>query len=247
MDYDRVRGTYQRFRPYLVLAFPVVAAVLMYVATKTSGWWVVVWFVLAVAAAVTALVLGWRYRQAQPGGWWAWLGFLWACGLLLLVGVSMLAVLTGGLVGVEAALDSAPAHMVRLIGVLDRLDVAVPIGAAGALAALGGIGVLVPLGRSPLSDHIREEIGEVIDFLLVLVGAMSLAVLLGVVAKTDPHLVLAGAVAGGLVPLSVFALAVPLVVGLALRRVWQLLSTEAGAGEAHDADDEAGEPASGCR
>ena len=247
VDYDRVRDTYQRFRPYLAPALPVVAAGLMYVATKTSGGWGVVWFVLAVAAMVAALRLGWRYRLAQPGGWWARLGFLWACVLLLLVGVSMAALLTGGLVGVVAALDSANAQIVRLLGVLDRLDVAVPIGAAGAVAALGGIGVIVPLGRSPLPDHIRKEIGEVITVLLSLVAAMSLAVVLGVVAKTDPPLVLAGAVVGGLVPLSLFALAVPLLVGLALRRVWQLLSTEASAGEAHDADDEPGVPASGCR
>ena len=246
MDYDRVRGTYRRFRPYLAAALPVIAVVLFYAGTETWGAWAALWAGLAGATTSTAVILGWRYRQDQPGGWWAWLGFLWACTLLLLVGAAVFHLASVG-EGFIAVVNSANAQIVRLSGVMDRLDVAVPIGAAGAVAALGGIGVLVPLGRSPLPDRIREEIDEAVTLLLLLVAAMSLAVLLGVVAKTDPPPGIAGAVAGGLAPLSLFALAVPLLVGVILRRVWQLLSAEASGGEAHDAHDEPGDPAPGYR
>ena len=223
-------------------ALPVVAAVLVYAGVETLGVWGAVWFVLAVAAAVTALVLGWRYRQEQPGGGWSWLGFLWACGLLLLVGPAAVSGLAGVQEGFTAALNSANAQIARLPGVLDDLNVAVPVGVAGAVAALGGIGVLVPLGRSPLPDHSREVIDEAVTLLLLLIAAMSVCALLGVVARADPPPVVAGAVAGGLVPLTLVALAVPLLVGVVLRRVWQLLSAEAAAGEAHDAHDGSGEP-----
>lgn len=82
-----------------------------------------------------------------------------------------------------------------------------------------------------------------VSLLLLLIAAMSLCALLGVVVRADPPPGVAAAVAGGLVPLSVVALAVPLLVGIVLRRVWQLLSAEAAAGEVHDAHDEPGEPA----
>jgi len=243
VDYDRLIGTYRRFRPYLAPVLPVVAVVLLYTAAETLGVWGAVWAVLSGAATGTALRLGWRYRQEQPGGWWAWLGFLWACGLLLLVGAAAVAGLAGVEDGLAAVLESATAQIARLPGVLDRIDVAVPIGAAGAVAALGGIGVLVPLGRSPLPDHIREVIDEAVAFLLLLVAAMSGCVLLGVVARANPPPGVASAVAGGLVPLSLVALAVPLLVGVVLRTVWQLLSAEAAAGQAHAAHNGTGEPA----
>lgn len=152
---SRLRETYRRIRPYLAPVLPVVAAALGYAGTRTRGVWWALWFVLGVSVAGAALILGWRYRQEQPGGWWAWLGFLWTCGLLLLVGAAAVSGLVGVGEGFIAALDSANAQIARLPGVLDRLDVAVPVGVAGAVAALGGIGVVVPLGRSPLPDHIR--------------------------------------------------------------------------------------------
>ncbi len=235
MDYDRVRGIYRRFRPYLAPVLAVIAAVLVYAGTETSGVWWAVWLVLSGAATSTALTLGWRYRQEQPGGWWSWLGLLWACGLLLMVGAAAVSGLAGVHEGFIAALNSASVQIGRLPGVLDRLNVAVPVGVAGAVAALGGIGVLVPLGRSPLPDHIREMIDEAVALLLLLVAAMSACALLGVVARADPPPGVDVAIAGGLVPLSLVALAVPLLVGVVLRRVWQLLSAEAAAVEAHDA------------
>lgn len=241
-----LRGTYRRLRPYLAPVLPVVAAVLVYVGTETRGAWGAAWPGLGGVATAAALMLGWRYRQEQRGGWWAWLGFLWACGLVLLVGAAAVA----GLAGVEgfiAALDSANAQIARLPEVLDRLNVAVPFGAAGAVASLGGIGVLVPLGRSPLPDHIREVIDEAVALLLLLVAAMSLCALLGVTARLDAPPGVAAAVAGGLAPLSLVAMTVPLLVGVVLRRVWQLLSTEATASEVHEAHDGPGKPGPGCR
>ncbi|MDE0288166.1 MAG: hypothetical protein OXM88_06245, partial [bacterium] len=153
---------------------PVVAALLMYAGTRTRGVWWALWSVLGVSVAGAALILGWRHRQDQPGGWWALLGFLWACGLLLLVGAAVVSGLAGVGEGFTGALDSANAQIARLPGVLDRLDVAVPVGVAAAVAALGGIGVLVPLGRPPLPDHIREVIDEAVSLLLLLIAAMSL-------------------------------------------------------------------------
>ena len=126
---------------------------LIYAGVKALGVWVAVWHGLSGAATGAALILGWRYRQEQPGGWWSWLGLLWACGLLLLVGAAAVSGLAGVQEGFIAALDSANGQIARLPGVLDDLNVAVPVGVAGAVAALGGIGVLVPLGRSPLPDH----------------------------------------------------------------------------------------------
>ncbi|MDE0168464.1 MAG: hypothetical protein OXS29_02980 [bacterium] len=79
---------------------------------------------------------------------------------------------------------------------------AVTVGVAGAVPALGGIGVLVPLGRSPLPGHIRELIDEAVSLLLLLIAAMSLCALLGVVLKADLPLGVAAAVVGGLVPSS---------------------------------------------
>ena len=92
------------------------------------------WHGLSGAATGAALILGWRYRQEQPGGWWSWLGFLWACGLLLLVGPAAVSGLAGVQEGFTAALDSANAQIARLPGVLDDLNVAVPVGVAGAVA-----------------------------------------------------------------------------------------------------------------
>ena len=246
VDSDRLRDTYRRVRPYLALVLAVVAAVLVYAGGAASAAWRELW-VLGGLVAGAALTLGWRARLEQPGGWWAWLGVLGACELLLLVGAAAVAGLAGVQEGFIAALNSANAQIERLPGVLDRLDVAIPFGVAGAVAALGGIGALVPLGRSPLPAHSREKIDEAITLLLWLVAAMSGCALLGVVAKTDPPPGVAGAVVGGLVPLSLVAPSVPLLVGLVLRKGWQLLSAAASTAEDNDAHDEPGEPAAGCR
>ena len=185
VDSDRLRDTYRRVRPYLALVLVVVAAVLVYAGGAASAAWRELW-VLGGLVAGAALVLGWRARQEQPGGWWAWLGVLGACELLLLVGAAAVAGLAGVQEGFIAALNSANAQIERLPGVLDRLDVAIPFGVAGAVAALGGIGVLVPLGRAPLPAHSRKILDEAVTLLLALVAAMSGCALLGVVAKTGP-------------------------------------------------------------
>ena len=246
MDSAGLRTTYRRFRAHLAVSLPVVAAALWYTAAATRGGWGTLWFVLSMATVVTALILCWRAaRHAQRGRWWAWLGFLLACELLLMAVAAGWAVLAGEVAGFFAVLDSVNDQLSLLPGRVDDLDVAIPFGAAGVVVALGGISVLVPLGRDDLSGTVRELIGEAIDLLLVLVGAMALCVVLGGAALAGPSTPFVGAVLVSLVPLGVLALAVPVLVGVILRKVWQLLTPPGEVG--HDAHAGSSEPSGSCR
>jgi len=77
-------------------------------------------------------------------------------------------------------------------------------------------------------------IDDAVSLLRLLVAGMSLCALLGIAARTGPPPCVARAVAGGFVPLSLVAIAVPLLVGVVPQRIRRLLTAEAAADGAHE-------------
>ena len=217
----------RRYRALSPVLLVVLAPLLWYCAGRATEEWVV-WFFfgLSMATAASAAVLGWWYRSG-PFGWWASYGGLMA-GVWFMIDAAALALAAGGsfdlfLKASEWIAEQLASLSYRVVA-LDTI-VLVGVSTAGA-AGLAGLAVIVPLGTKRLSVRVVEVLNGAIELLMGLTLAAGAVFLVYVLVRLIPSPIYAGAVSVSILVLSPLWVTSPAIVGLILRKAWQVLQAE---------------------
>ena len=193
---------------------------LWYGAGLVGGGWSVVVFGAGMGSAVLGIVIGWRYRNGDGGGW-AWVGGLQSAGLLALAMAVFVAAATGTVAGLLNALSWIDEQIVGLGDVVAALDVAVlSLFVAGGGASLVGMFTLFRLGMDALPSEVEERREAAVDVLPALTAGSVMATGLYVVLRATESSVWRGVVGMVAAAAAVLAWVSPALVALLLWWVW---------------------------
>ena len=156
---------------------------LWYGAGSVGGVWSLVLFVAGMSSALLGVIIGWRYRNGNAGGW-AWVGGIQSAGLLTLAVALFVAAATGTAPELPTALSWVDEQIAGLGDAVAALDVAVlSLFVAGGGASLVGLVTLFRLRMHALPSEVEERREVAVDVLPALTGASVVATGLYVVLR----------------------------------------------------------------
>ena len=220
-----------RYRAWSATVLSVLAPILWYVAGRVADEWGLFVFVISMATTATAAVIGWQYRSGSSG-WAASLGSLMATLWLLIAAAALASAAAGSFDLFLAASEWVNSRLASMGNTVVGFDAAVLVGVSAAGASgLAGLAVIVPLGTKGLSARAVESLDGAIEILMGMLVAAGAVFVVYVIARLIPSPIYTGAVSVAIVALSPVCVAAPPLVGLVLRKAWQVLLAEHGGGD----------------
>lgn len=166
-------------------------------------------FVLSIATAVVAAILGWMHRSG-PSGWGASFGSLMAAVWLVITAAVIVSVASGSFALFVTVTEWANSQLESMGTAVVGFDAAVLVGVSTAGASgLAGLAVVVPLGSKPLSASAGEALDGAVDLLIGILVAAGTVFGVYVVVRLIPSPVYTGAVSVALVGLAPMCVASP--------------------------------------